>query len=166
MLAGLASGTKFTGIFIFPALVFEYLLQKDFSFKNIKLDFLWLSLAPTGLLIYMYYLWQKTGDWLYFLHTQTTWKRSISIINPLDVLIDYWQKIVFVFTKNDNMFILLSTEFFLTILFLALSFMIYQKVSKSLGLYSFLVTIFPILTGTLVSMPRYVLVAFPGFILL
>lgn len=160
IMASLATGTKFVGIFVVIALIVEWCNQSQFNFskilswQSVKKYPLWLMTASSGLLLYMLYLLIKWGDPLFFLHVESYWQRSTAIVNPLTVLINYTNFLVF------------STDYYLSLIFIAASFLIYKKISKSMGVYTFLITVFPLLTGTIVSQTRYVLAGFPFFILL
>ena len=54
LFAGLASFTRITAFGLAPALVFEYLLQREFRLRRIRADALWLLLVPLG---FGAYLW-------------------------------------------------------------------------------------------------------------
>lgn len=53
LLAGLASFTRITAFGLFPALLFEYLLQKEFRLRRVRADVLWLALIPLGFIAYL-----------------------------------------------------------------------------------------------------------------
>jgi len=103
----LASGTRFVGIFLLPALfllpvlLFECVKQvQDKKTKVIKLlafrlfdrkmpgglgvchSFFYLLMIPLGLIIYMVYLSNTTGDPLNFIHSQSIWQRESFVILP------------------------------------------------------------------------------------
>lgn len=70
--AGLASATRYNGIFLFPALLIFY-WQSHRPFK-LRADMLWLLLAPAGLLAFMAYLYSITGNAFAFADAQAAWK--------------------------------------------------------------------------------------------
>ena len=69
-------------------------------------------------------------------------------------------------TKADVLYFAVWTELLASILFLALSVFAYLRLRFSYFVFMVLAYITPTLSGTLSSMPRYVLTLFPGFILL
>ncbi|HEY8461634.1 MAG TPA: hypothetical protein VIM99_14690, partial [Blastocatellia bacterium] len=80
--AGLASATHYTGAFLTPALLIFY-WQSNRPFK-LRPNILWLLLAPTGLLIFMGYLYSITGSAFEFAKAQAAWNvRWGFFIRPL-----------------------------------------------------------------------------------
>ena len=74
-LAGLASATRMAGVILGLAFAYEYLRQRGWSWRKIRLDALGLALVPTGLGAYMFYLYKTFGDPLHFLESQKAWFR-------------------------------------------------------------------------------------------
>lgn len=148
----MASLTRVIGVVIMVPLILEYLTQINFSFKKIRTNFLWLFLIPLGALIYMFYLSNTVGDPFYFLTLQNTYYRSTHPINPFIVLANYPSK--------------LTLDYLLTIMVLIFSWFIFKKIRASLGVYTFLMILIPVLTGSLTGNQRYALAAFPIFILM
>ena len=142
-------------------------IRKIFLLKKYGREFLYLLfVSPLGILLYMWHLQQKFSDPLYFVHIQTYWHKSTSLVNPIEVLRRYYSDLVATRVVNLPVFAHNIFDFSFSILFLILSVVIFFKLRKSFGIYCFLITLLPILSGTLVSQSRYVLVAFPVFILL
>ena len=161
ILGAFASATKFLGIILLPALIIEWLVKKDKSVVNL----LWLTLIPAGLLAYMYYLHQSVGDALAFFNSLVFFgeQRSAAIILLPQV---FWRylKIMLDVTKNDPLFFTVTLEFITAVLFLITSFLAIFKLRKSYVVFLALGYIIPTLTGSFSSLPRYVLVLFPAFI--
>jgi len=63
----LSAATRLVGIFMLPALLFEYWTQ----YKKIKVGVIWCLGPLVGLLLYMTYLWSTFGDPMLFYHVQT-----------------------------------------------------------------------------------------------
>src|SRR5258708_5827313 len=81
LIATLGSATRIIGVVMFPVLIIEYFLsRKEQKPRNWTLASI--LIAPLGLLIYMYYLFKKTGDALIFLHQITIFgeQRSSTLI--------------------------------------------------------------------------------------
>jgi len=190
ILSGLASATRLVGVLLLPALIWEHYKLKT-QMSNVKttsenskllsyyhsvLDFTLctlhspiLYLVPLGLLVYMIYLQFAFGDWLYFWHAQPVFgaERSGSgIILPLQVLWRYF-KILTSVSFPSEAFLISSLELVSTIgAILMLIVGYFKKIRASYLIFAFLSILIPSLTGTLSSMPRYVLMAFPIFIVL
>lgn len=152
----MATLTRVIGAIIIIPLILEYLTQINFSLKKIRANFLWLFLILLGPLLYMFYLSNTVGDPFYFLTLQNTYYRSTDPQNPLVVLLSYF----------NNLKIGFLLDYLLTIMVLIFSWFIFKKIRASLGLYSFLMILIPVLTGSLTGNQRYALVAFPIFILM
>jgi hypothetical protein len=75
-LGGLASATRLAGVLLVLAFAYEYLRQRGFSPRRIRLDALAVALVPVGLLLYAAYCWRAFGDPLYFQKMQQNWFRS------------------------------------------------------------------------------------------
>lgn len=169
---GLASSTKFVGIFLLPALFFEFFIRYRkhtvICKKMIELVSM-LFLGASGVIVYMLYLWRFYADPLFFIHAQPAFGANRSggnIILLPQVLFRYIKIFISVsFTHYDTWIALLEFCMFLVCLFL-LCFAFYKRqVRSSYLIFSLLAVIGPTLTGSLSSIPRYILVAFPMFIL-
>ena len=76
VLGGFASATRLAGVLLVLAFGYEYLRQRGFSPRRIRLDALAVALVPVGLLLYALYCWRAFGDPLYFRQMQENWFRS------------------------------------------------------------------------------------------
>ena len=173
---GLASATRFVGIFLLPALLYEYFFSNDqrpmTNDKNKILKFLTspnLYIAPFGLIAYMIYLQINFGDALYFWHAQPVFgaaREGTGIVLLPQVFWRYF-KILTSVPANQLSFWIPLAEFVATLsaIFL-LIFAHRRKIRFSYLIYSWPALILPTLTGTLSSMPRYILIIFPIFIVL
>ena len=75
----LASATRITGIFLFPALLIEYMSQNEYRIKGIKLNFLYLFLILIGLIAYIVINYITFGDPFAFLDAQREyWNKTLS----------------------------------------------------------------------------------------
>lgn len=172
--AGLASATRVVGILILPSIAWEFYLQfkkggKRMSLKNFTIYFSPLLLIPLGVVSYMAYLWYKYSDPLLFIHIQPAFGagRSGGEIILLPQLIFRYAKIFISVSQNNMTFWISFLEFSTFVLSLLLLYFAYlRRVRKSYILFALLVVIFPTLSGTLSSFPRYMLAAFPIFIFL
>jgi hypothetical protein len=156
-LAGIfASATRIIGTLLFPALI----LRKRSP---------WLVLIPVGLVAYMFFLQQTTGDLLRFLHALPIYgeQRSSTPVFLLQVFYRYFFKIL----PNLNYSYFAGTfpvllELFTALVFLDLAFISFWRFKADYAVFLFLGYLVPTLSGSFSSLPRYVLVLFPAFILL
>src|SRR5215212_1536822 len=180
LLAGLwgalAAATRNSGVLLLIPLVYLWLRNRsEFGWRG-----LWqLALVPVGLLGYMIFLWYKFGDPLMFANAQTSWDRELT--NPLATLANAWTsateglKVVldpatlFLEQSQDPAFVA-SNAVNIIFLFLFLIGIGFAVLPPGLSGYTFLVML-PVLlmpaTGfPLLSLPRFMIAAFPLFFVL
>lgn len=149
-----ASGTRLIGLVLLPSLTKIKSLNRQIA----------LLIIPTGLILYMAYLYIKFHNALYFLTSQTIFgqERSTTGIVLLPQVFYRYIKILLTthgLAQTTACFELASTLFAITILLLAT-----RKIKIEWLIFSWFSVIIPTLTGTLASMPRYIVIAFPIFI--
>lgn len=183
-LAALASATRLVGIFLLPALVLE-LFQSYLATHHPKKTFLslvtngsfWVTffrheakallticLSCAGLLAYMVYLHIVFHDPLYFYHVQSEFGsgRQESLVLLPQVLWRYL-KILLTYRPFDFKYYAYVQELIATIFGYLVVLLAAKKVRWSFTFFSLLALTLPTLTGTLSSMPRYILAALPLF---
>lgn len=166
-----ASATKVTGILLVPALLIEYYEQigtkKMVIWEKIKTTTT-LLLGGSGLAMYMLYLKKVFGDPLLFLHVQSQFGSGRETEKFILLYQVFWRYIKMIATVpvQSLVFYTVAHEFIITILFLGLLISAFWYVRKSYVVFGLISMIVPTLTGTLTSMPRYVLVLFPAFMVL
>jgi Mannosyltransferase (PIG-V) len=179
ILAGLAAATRNVGVFLVIPLMIEWINGGDLKQGREKWRGLFLALAPSGLIIYMGYLWARFGDPLLFYSAQKTWGRQAT--GPLDTATRAWDYGVegAVMLRDPALWAHLSLRdladhlggancfFNLAIFLLAVVVLIagLRELPLSLTIYGFLLIAPAALFGTpenpLMGAPRYVLMAFP-----
>jgi hypothetical protein len=184
ILAGLATATRNVGIFLVAPLMYEWIAQGGLKEPRERWRGLYLAFAPSGLIVYMGYLWIKFGDPLLFYSSQKYWKREAAA--PLDTATRAWATAVegANILRDPGLWAHPAAQNFADHLeransFFNLAFLIFavvvllagvRKLPLSLTIYSLLLIVPPALFGTpdipLMGIPRYVLVAFPAFIVL
>ena len=128
-----------------------------------------LYIVPLGLILYMVYLQIYFGDFLYFWHAQGVFgaERSGGSIVLLPQVLWRYIKILVSIPATESVFWSSFFELFFTLFSItALATAWLKKIRTSYLLFAIPAILLPTLTGTLSSMPRYVLVAFPLFIVL
>jgi hypothetical protein len=180
ILAALAGATRNVGVFLMVPLIYEWI--KDI--ENYRWRGIYLLVAPCGLLAYMGYLWVRFGDPLLFYSAQKSWGRQAT--GPLDTVGRTWASAVEgagglldpalwahpALSNVANHLAGVGNFFNLAIFVFAVVVLLagLRDLSLSLIVYGLLLVVPATLFGTpespLMGTPRYVLVAFPIFIVL
>ncbi len=170
---GLAAATRLPGIFLLPALAFEWWQQfqnqKSKSRKNYLLKALpALLLIPLGLLAYMRFLSVAYHDSLMFIHVQAFFGAERSTGRIILLYQVFWRyfKMLITVDKGSLTYFVVILESLSAIGFLFLGLFVFLRRWYSYLIFMVLAYLTPTFTGTFLSMPRFVLVLFPGFILL
>lgn len=134
---------------------------------NIILDFFCILLGTLGLIFYMIYLDLKFKDPLFFYHVQSEFgagRQEQLVFYPQVV----WRYVKILSTVPFNLryFSFVQEMLAGTLSFVIIFWGFCKKVPISWLLFSLGSLLLPTLTGTFSSMPRYILVAFPLFILI
>jgi len=194
ILGGLSSATKLTGIFVLPALWWEWSQNKELRIKNKELRklkdsksklinkilfiihnsrFLLQSpvtyIVPLGLVLYMLYLQIYYGDFLYFWHAQPVFGAERSGGNIILLPQVFWRYFKILTTVNFGSvaFWIPLLELCSTVFGIVLLIVAHiKKIRISYLIFSWFILLVPTLTVTLSSMPRYILTVFPIYIVL
>jgi hypothetical protein len=180
VLAGFAAATRNVGIFLVVPLMFEWIKDVErFRWRGV-----YLLLAPGGLFAYMVYLWVRFGDPVLFYSAQESWGRHAT--GPLDTASRAWRAAVegasrlldpdlWAHPSLSNVANQLAgASNFFNLVFFVFAMVVLLAGSRylplSLTVYGLLLVAPATLFGTpgspLMGTPRYVLVAFPVFIVL
>ncbi|KKT42779.1 MAG: hypothetical protein UW64_C0003G0025 [Microgenomates group bacterium GW2011_GWC1_44_37] len=167
LLAAVASATRITGIFLWPALIYEFWLTygKDLR-RSINLSALWLLLPPLGLLSFMRFQYLKTGDPLFFFHIQSVFGgRTVDKLILLHQVFFRYLKML-MFTDWDPLYFTVVLEILSAVLIVSVLIFFFKKIRFSYWLFVLLSFLLPTFSGTFMSMPRFTLVLFPVFMVL
>jgi hypothetical protein len=184
ILGGFAAATRNVGIFLVAPLMYEWVRGGGLEEGNERWRGIYLALVPSGLVAYMGYLWIRFGDPLLFYSAQQNWGRQAT--GPLATagrawgsaaegagrLLDpgLWARpslgnLADHLAGANNLYNLCFFVFAVVVLLAGL-----RDLPLSLSIYGFLLVAPATLFGTpespLMGTPRYVLVAFPIFIVL
>jgi len=180
ILAGLATATRNVGVFLIVPLAYGWFRNREaYRWRG-----LYLALAPSGLVAYAAYLWARFGDPLLFYTDQQKWGREPA--GPLATVAKAWRtaaegagRLLDPGLWSDpslagladhlagaaNLYNLLFFLFALVVLLAGL-----RDLPPDLAVYAFLLVLPAALFGTpqqpLMGAPRYILVAFPLFLVL
>lgn len=165
VLAALASATRLVGIFLFFSIVIEILKRyKDVKIGYIKLIKILTAvlIAPLGTVIYMLFLQIRFGNAFLFLSVQPifgTGRSSQSIVVLPQVLFRYAKMLVKIHYLNQGN-IIIFLEFAMTTILLVVLICSFKRIRTSYWLFSLVALLLPTVTGTLSSMPRFILSGF------
>lgn len=159
--------TRLVGIFIFPILLYEYFRVSKEPFNKFFKSGLWM--IPCGLIGYSIYNYISQKDFLYFIkaHGNLFNNRSVDSIVLFPQTIFRYFKILILNSRAEFEWWIALVElgsfvFAAVLLYIAWK----KKVRLSYILFSALAILIPASSGTFSAMPRYILVAFPIFIVL
>jgi hypothetical protein len=144
--------TRSIGVLFILPMLYEYLRGIGFNSKRINPDVCYLLLIPAGLFVFSLYNYYLVGDFLAFIHIQSAWGRGLS--NPVLTLVQALQS-----SYLDAAFYA-----YFTLIFLLAALLFYRKIGVSYWIVLAYSLLIPLLLG-INSMPRYLLVVFPLFIL-
>lgn len=179
LLAGLATATRNVGIFLLIPLFLDYWRNR----QRYGWQAIYIILAPSGLLAYMSFLWWQFGNPFMFQSAQGDWGREPTepwnaLIGAANAAFENARTFVGSIQQaddfNDLLIALSGTNHFYSMLFflLALVVILYglRFMPLELTAYALALCVLPSFFGTpdnpLMGMPRYVLAAFPVFIVL
>lgn len=149
----LASLTRVTGFLLLVPLLIEYL--QIFNWKGLfKFQILPILAIPLGTFCYFLSHYFLYGDLFLFIKAQAWFGRSFEIN----------QDHLMLFSNPSIVHFALDLSF--VILAAVLIILIAKRLRFSYAVYVFLLIAIPLSTGTLMSIGRYILIAFPIFLLL
>lgn len=143
--------TRPVGFLIALPLFLEYLHSKNWQWRRIQVNVLWLLLIPFGLGVWAWYNQHLTGDALTFIKVQEAWRRSAT--NPISAL---WTGL-----RADNFYDQALSLF--AIATAGIILWLRKWMSRPEELWAWISLIVPLFSG-IYSLPRYVLVIFPIYL--
>lgn len=154
--------TRIFGILLFPAFLIEIYISKI----PIKKSF-WIFLIPLGLVGYMWYQYTNFKDPFAFYNLQKIVgeQHQEGIILLPQVFFRYIKMLLAVNPQNP-IYQTIILEFLTGLVFLILPIVGYfKKIRLSYLFYAFVGFLMPTIQGSLSSLPRYVLILFPSFLI-
>lgn len=157
--------TRLVGICIFPVLLYEYFVISKQPLKKFIQSGIWA--IPVGLIGYSIYNYILEKDFFYFIKAQGNFLNNRSVDSIVIFPQTIYRYIKILMTNSQTQFEwwvalleVVSFIFVITALFLAWK----KRIHFSYILFSLLAVFIPASTGTFSALPRYILVAFPVFI--
>lgn len=156
IVASLASATRLVGLAVVAGLLVEVIIRQGLNRKN------WFVLmSPLGFFIYCFFLYKQTGDPFYFIKAENHWQRVLVAPGT-----GFWETIS---NLSSGGFISSNFSIFLDLIFavfgVGFAIRAFRFLPSSFAVYGLISIGTPLLTPTLSSMPRFLLVIFPLFIL-
>lgn len=168
ILGAIASATRLIGVVMFAALLFEWFIQwRETKRPNFK-GLLSISLIPTGLFLYMIFLFFATSDPLAFYHNVSIFgeQRSDHMVLLPQVFYRYVFRIIPSLSDYWPMTITIFLELATGVSFLLLSVVSFFKQRGSYAIFLIGGYLIPSLSGSFSSFPRYAIVLFPAFMII
>ncbi len=117
---------------------------------------IWFGLVPLPLILHLYHLYRLTGDFFAPIHSQFAWGRS-----QYGLLEGIWLNV------SGPTLDVFKIDALLLLFFLGCGvYLMIRWPARSYGLFVVLLCLMPPATGLLVSVSRFLAVAFPVFLLL
>lgn len=163
----LATACRLNGVFLFLAFLVKWIEEKRYLKLRTE-DLVGIIIAPLGLLSYMTYLYEKFSDPFYFSTVQKYFGANRITENFVvfpQVVYRYLKMLVSLDVASPTYFVV-TTEFLIAIMFLFLLLYSWKKIPTHYFVFYLFSYLTPTLTGTFSSMPRYVLVIFPAFMMI
>lgn len=150
--------TRVVGLMIILPLFMIYLSQRKWDVDQLDKSIFWFGLMPLGLLSFFSFMADLTGDFLAPVKVQNAWGRNFT--DPITSF----------FFPTSSWPLVTQVDQFSVLLVLSLSIWMLIKEKKNeiwpLAIYSILLIIPTLFTGTLDSATRFTIVIFPVFIYL
>jgi len=160
----LASLTRVEGVLIALPLIYEiWQAWRQRRGTTLLRGVIGLCIVPLGLLTYMGYLYALVGDPLYFSRVQSSWNRHLAA--PWVAFHNTFKEIAHR-SMSSSVTVNHLIELAFTVMFVALLVVAFRRLRFSYALYFAVSLLVPLSTASLMSMPRFVLVVFPAFMLL
>ncbi|GEM_PF-342176 len=161
VLIALASATRANGVFLSLFLFIRLLEKHAKPLKSAFLSFL----SATGLLAYMTYLYFSAGTPFAFANAQSSWGKA-AFQSPIETVAEYVRAVTLQFTP-DLTHAVVVVEILSLILgtYLIVGVLTKKQLPRSYIVLLLANLLFPLLTGSLGSMPRFILNLFPGLVI-
>lgn len=159
----ISTGTRIFGLLILPSLILDLTRERKF-----KKQMLWLLIIPGGFVLYMFYQYLTVGDPIAFYRLQKiVGEQHQSGITLLPhVFLRYFNILTSVSPSN----LIFQTMVLETVVAVAFTLLpiygLFKGLRWSYVFFAFFNFLMPTIQGSFSSVPRYVIVLFPSFIVL
>lgn len=157
---GFATASRMTGLALIAAMLFIK--------TNFRKKILMIIVSSLGLICYMLFLYINTNDPFYFIKAQLAWCKHAGRCgfgSPITPLLDY-AKLIGSGKESISLFSFKFNDWISSVIFLSLLPVVFKKLSIHYFVYSVVVLLMPLSSGSTASMLRIVLTVFPVFFIL
>lgn len=163
ILGMLAAATRITGIILIPVLVIEYLNQKGYKLRDVKINILWISVVALGLLFYLGINYATFGDPFMFLKIQEQhWNKHLDL--PFSGFLNAVNSI-FSKAPRDTVVVGIAEPAAGLLSFLLIVYSFF-RIRLSYAIFALMTWLMVTSTSFWLSIPRYTISMFPIFITL
>lgn len=173
--AALVSATRVIGVLVGVIIFFEWLASHQLRlagflrsagwrglWKAVKVDYrtlLLFALIPSGLLLFMLYLWANFGSPFTFIHAQVGW--DFTNVGPVALLAEKAGNVLE--KRQIRLISIMDVSAFFGVV--ALSVWVWRRLGPGYALYVLLAVMIP-MSSRLTSLMRYTTILFPVFMIL
>lgn len=150
--------TRISGAAVFAFYAYEIYKSR----KTLKEKIILMTISLSGMAGYCVYLYLATGNPFYFLISELTWDRSITLPG-----LNIFAAVEYLATfgiKPESYSIFFDLLF--TVFGLGIAIKVWRNLNIKYSIYTSVSLLLPLTTALLLSMPRFILVIFPLFIVL
>ena len=152
--AAIASGTKSLGVSLVVPILYSYLKKQELNLRTLSKASLMGVAAISGFILYLLFLHLKFGSFTIFFEAQGEWGRDVL---SKFFLLEFISKLL----NPDESLFREILQFFSLAFAIPMLYQSFKKIPKELSLYSLTIIAIPLFTGSLLSLNRLVLAAFP-----
>lgn len=156
----LISLTRQVGILLFPALMLDLWLDRQHSQHDRWWASFYLLSIPFGLLSYFIFLQLRFGDFSIFFRELWLWKSGSAYS-----ILDSYRRSFGLLEMGTGSYYVNTFEVVIFSLYVLITPLIFRFMRASYGFLHLLLIAMPLVSNTLVSFPRYLLVSFPAILL-
>lgn len=157
---GFATASRMAGLALIAAILFIK--------TNFRRKFYMVVLSSLGLICYMLFLYINNNDPFYFVKGQLAWCTNAGRCGftfPLSPLIDYI-RLILSGKESLSIFSFRFNDWISSIIFLSLLPVVWKKLPFQYFIYSLVILLMPLSSGSTTSMLRIVMTVFPVFFIL
>ncbi|MEM3665629.1 MAG: hypothetical protein QW222_00940 [Candidatus Bathyarchaeia archaeon] len=158
----LASLTRIIGLSLLPALAIEYFFQRRWKLKNLDAKLLWSGMPLMGFLLYLAINYQVTGNPFTFMEIEKThWHQTLDPLLGLERAWEWTTNAAFPYSLTVG-----AAQIAFAILgLLGIIGGFLLRLRSLYNVYMLFAWVMSVSTGWWISIPRYIMVLFPLFIL-
>lgn len=159
-----AAATRLVGVGMLVCLLIEFWLAYRNEWRLRWKEAIWILLVPCGFGFYLIYQWVMIGNPLQFLEAQKAWGRIVDVVTIESLGKDFRRG--FDFLHFNETMIAPMYDGLAVVFGVVMAGVLAWKKLWGWAVYTLMVTLVSLASGTTVGSIRYVMAAFPAFLLL